>query len=438
MLLIGLMRALLLCALGLLALSTAAMGADAEGCVDLKSIPRLEGCVIQDCSARKNDSFDPGEALHAPVDATVNNLTYSCPESMDLARVKRELEMKIRKAGYLNFGPEKSGESDAANPGGIARKGPDWLRWSAISEDGMVSYSITSAEATLEACGQAPAISSLKQCEVVECTSKSEDSVAMRTGENGQTSLTGNVQTLLFACPVSKPFSSVASDLRAGGFEILFQDHGEMTARSGRRWMGVANSQEGEVGVYALTVVPSAEVLTAAVPEPAPAAPVPAAAVSAAASGPAPIQVPDPAPAAAAGFASVAPAQAKPEPTAPAAFPEPAPKTEAAILASVPAPAAQFVGPKPILRVPIEATHDRIYSVSGDVTIHLLVDVNEDGKVTKAELTGRITKDVLKLESAAQDAISHWRFEPARQNGRVVAAVKIPVEMHFYGRPWRF
>ena len=53
-------------------------------------------------------------------------------------------------------------------------------------------------------------------------------------------------------------------------------------------------------------------------------------------------------------------------------------------------------------------------------------------------LTGRITKDVRKLESAAMDAVSHWRFEPARQDGRVVPAVKIAVEMHFRGRPWRF
>ena len=61
-----------------------------------------------------------------------------------------------------------------------------------------------------------------------------------------------------------------------------------------------------------------------------------------------------------------------------------------------------------------------------------------EGAVTKAELTGHITKDVLKLESAALDAVSHWRFEPARQDGRVVPAVKIAVEMHFRGRSWRF
>ena len=43
----------------------------------------------------------------------------------------------------------------------------------------------------------------------------------------------------------------------------------------------------------------------------------------------------------------------------------------------------------------------------------MLVDINERGAVIKAELTGHITKDVLKLESAALDAVWRWRFEPA-------------------------
>jgi TonB family protein len=89
------------------------------------------------------------------------------------------------------------------------------------------------------------------------------------------------------------------------------------------------------------------------------------------------------------------------------------------------------------VEVPIEATHDRIYSVMGDVAITLLVDVDANGAVTKAELGGRITKDVRKLETAALEAVSHWRFEPARQGGRVVPAAKIVVQMHFHGRPWQ-
>jgi TonB family protein len=98
----------------------------------------------------------------------------------------------------------------------------------------------------------------------------------------------------------------------------------------------------------------------------------------------------------------------------------------------------QFIPPKVILQVPIEPTHDRIYSVVGDVVINMLVDVDEDGRVANAVLTGHITKDVLRLESAALEAVKHWRFEPALQDGRIVPAVKIGVQMHFRGRPWRF
>jgi TonB family protein len=137
-------------------------------------------------------------------------------------------------------------------------------------------------------------------------------------------------------------------------------------------------------------------------------------------------------------------ARAKTDPGA-TATPVPAPAPTPPI---VPAPVAQvtetreksagFVPPTPILEVPIEATHDRIYSVSGEITISLLVDVGEDGSVTKAELSGHISKDVLKLESAAIEAVSHWRFEPARQDGRIVPASKVAVQMHFHGRPWRY
>jgi outer membrane biosynthesis protein TonB len=58
--------------------------------------------------------------------------------------------------------------------------------------------------------------------------------------------------------------------------------------------------------------------------------------------------------------------------------------------------------------------------------------------VTNAVLTGRITKNALLLESAAREAMSHWRFEPARQDGRIVASVKIPVDIRYNGRPRRF
>ena len=44
--------------LTLAAMPRAAHAADAEGCVDLKLLPRLDGCVIQECSAKQHDSFE--------------------------------------------------------------------------------------------------------------------------------------------------------------------------------------------------------------------------------------------------------------------------------------------------------------------------------------------------------------------------------------------
>ena len=79
-----------------------------------------------------------------------------------------------------------------------------------------------------EACGQPRVLSAMKQCEVVECTSKSEDSVAMRTALRQETSLTGNVQTVTLACPAisaAQALSRVEGELKSSGFEILFSDH---------------------------------------------------------------------------------------------------------------------------------------------------------------------------------------------------------------------
>jgi protein TonB len=413
----------------------AARAGDAEGCADLKLLPRLEGCIIQECSAKQHDSFDTGDP--APLDANTNSLAYSCPASMDPQRVKRELDAQIRKAGYLYVAEDKT---DPANPGATARKGSHWLRWGASSEDGATSYSVVSAESSTEkfnaeACAQPQVLSLQKTCLIVECTSKLEDSVGMRVAQKEQTSMAGNVETMALACPTSGPAQTLAAaeqELKRSGFEILFSESAWLTGRAGKRWVELVSAPDGESVSYALTVVPSAELLTASIPE----------TKTVAAPSPAPVLVPDPPPAP----KPVQVATQMVTPAAPISAPQPAPVPAAPVVVVPPVPAAastdrtaaSFVPPKVLLQVPIEATHDRVYSVSGDVIISMLVDVGEDGSVTNAVLTGHISKDVLKLQSAALDAVSHWRFEPARQDGRVVPAVKVSVQMHFHGRPWRF
>jgi periplasmic protein TonB len=417
----------------------AAQAGDAEGCLDLKLFPRLEGCVIVECSAKKHDSLeaagDGSGALNID-DASTNSIVYSCPLG-DLQKMEHDFEGQLRKAGYLSVTEDKG---DAANVGLTARKNSQWVHWNASTEDRATTYSLTTAGSAsdkfkAEACGQQPVFSALKQCEVVECSSKAEDSVAMRTAQKGETSLTGNVQTLTLACPsLSAPqtFSTVEGELEASGFEILFSDRehpesGSITGRAGKRWVELVSAPDGESVSYALTVVPSAEVLTATTPEPTPVPTATLTAPPAPAMAPKPVQEP------------VLTAESAPAPVTPVSETISPPTTPPAPAdTEAPAAATGFIPPKPIHQVPIQATHDRIYSVQGDVVINILVDVGQDGTVTRAELAGRVTKDVLALESAALDAVSHWRFEPARQDGRIVSAVKIPVQMHFHGRPWRF
>jgi TonB family protein len=413
------MRLLALILFGLAALPRGVLAADAEGCADLKPLPRLEACVIVECSAKQHDSFNAPDASGAPSDANTNTLSYSCPVT-DLEKMAHEFDTQLRKAGYQNITPDKS---DPASPALTARKGAQWIHWSANSEDGATTYSFIAASDAgekfkAEACAQPPMLSALKQCEVLECNSKTEDSVAMRTALKEETALTGNVQTVTLACPASgagQVFSALEGELKTSGFEILFSDRehpesGWVTARTGKRWVELAGAPDGESVSYALTLVPSAEVLTAATPEPKAAAPLPPE--------PKPVQI----------AAQVV------MPAAPVPAPLPTPVPPAPAVAAVPG----FVPPKSVLQVPIESTQDRVNSVAGDVVIHMLVDVDENGSVTNAVLTGRVTKDVLKLQGAALEAVSHWRFEPARQDGRVVPAVKIAVQMHFRGRPWRF
>ncbi len=427
------MKVLAFTLLGLAALPAAVQAGDAEGCADLKVFPRLEGCVIQECSARHHDSLDAAGGSGAPVDVSTNALSYSCPVS-DLPRMQHAFDAQLRKAGYQNITPD---DSDAGNPALTARKGSQWIHWSANTEDGVTEYSLTSAAGPGEkfkaqTCVPLPLLSLLNQCEVEECSSKSEDSVAMPTAPAKETSLTGNVQTITLACPSLTPsqtFAAVEGQLKTSGFEILFsaQERPEsgpgsqwITARTGKRWVELASAPDGESASYSLTVVPSAEVLTASAPEPK--APEPPAA---------PQLQPTPA-------AEPKPVEAAAVPAVSIPGPVPAPQIVPTSALAVPAIEAGLVAPKPILQVPIEPTHERVSSVAGYVVIKMLVDVNENGSVTNAVLTGRITKDVRTLEHAALDAVSHWRFEPARQDGHAVPAVKIAVEMHFHGRPWRF
>jgi len=283
----------------------------------------------------------------------------------------------------------------------------------------------------------------------------------MRTGLKQETPVTGTVQTVTLACPAIAPAQALATaedEMKRSGFEILFSDRerpesGGLTGRAGKHWVELVGGPDGDSVSYALTSIASGEVVAAPIQEarvqqgsaeipsaePAPVvrpaeAPRESAAPVAEVTAPAPVQVP---------VASPVPVQSDVSAPSPVQSEAPVatPTAGTATVGTAPVPAtpgALFTPPTPIVKVPIESTHDLLWGVSGAVVVHLLVDVREDGTVANATLTGRINKNVLKLESAAVAAAMHWRFEPARQDGRVVPAVKIPIEIHFQGHPWQY
>lgn len=420
-----------------------APAADAEGCSDLKLFPRLEGCTIVECSAKQHDSFEPPDVTAEALDADTNSLTYSCPATIDAQHITRELETAARKAGYLSVDEDKT---DPSSPVVTAHKGSHWLRWGVSSEGDETGYWLTEAQPDTEkfkanACAPAPSLRALQHCQILECASKLEDSAAMHLALNSETTLTGTVQNILLSCPsiAGRQFlASAADELKSSGFEIVFRDDarpetGVLTARAGKRWMEIASVPDDDSMSYAITVVPSAEVLPAAKADSPVVTPRQDSEPLSPATPPAP---PDP-------LADILEARVvapDPDPQVDAAIPvdDSVPSSISSATAVPQTFSGGFVPPKPVLQVVIEPTHERIYSVTGEVVVNILVDVDESGAVTHAELTGRITKGVLKLKDAALEAASQWRFQPARQDGRIVAAVKIPIQMRFHGRPWRF
>ncbi len=454
------------CLFWMLALPRTGSAADAEGCTDLKLLPRLEGCVIQECSAKQHETFETADVTAPTIDANINTVLYSCPASMGIERVKRELDAAVHKAGFVNVVEDK----DANNVVVTTRKGSHWIRWGAGSEDGATSYSLTTAAASSEkfkpeACAEPQVLSLERTCEIVECTSKSEYSVGMRTAQKEQTSVAGTVQTVTLACPAigsAQTLTAAEDELKRSGFEILFSDHdqpenGWLTGRAGKHWVELVSAPDGESVSYALTSIAAGDAITASgdsAPTPPPADPAP---VQSASIQSAPVETEsnhsepihtEPIHTASAPVAPVAVAEVIPPPAAPATSPAPeasvatassrAPVPAPIVATPAAAPTGSLTSPRPIVKVPIAATHDLIWSITGSVTINLLVDVREDGTVANATLAGRITGDVLKLETAAMAAVYQWRFEPARQDGRAVAAGKIPVQLRFQGRPWQY
>jgi TonB family protein len=454
------------CLFGIAVLSQAVVAGDAEGCRDLKLWPRVEGCVIVECAAKQHDTTSIQNSDGPALDLATNSITYTCPAPIDPKRIEREVDLLLHKSAYQTVSEDKS---HPASIGVTARKGGKWVRWNTSSEDGVSTYSVVTGDSgterlKVEACNDS-ILSLPAHCVVIECTSKSEDAVEIRTNQEEQFSLEGPLLTATLACPSSSAaqiFASAQKELKESGFDILFTDHEHpesswLTARSGKRWVELVGASDGESTSYALTVVPSAEAVvplkpSSTAPESSESSPkinaIPAgesvkfgsAAQASAdntdmASMLAPLQ-------------AELPKQAQPVPAPRAetfketASPPIVSSSEPSLTASTPAPnlvapataGAELIPPKPILQVPMEVSHDLKWSIVGRVVISMLVDVNEEGVVTKAIVTGKVTRDVEKLQSAAVNTIYRWRFEPAHKGDQRVPA-KTRVQIRFEGLP---
>ena len=465
------MRALLSLAFCLLDLAVvrAAVTGDAKGCQDLKLWPRVEGCVIVECAAKQHDTTSIQNSDGPALDLATNSITYSCPAPIDPKRIERDIDSLLHKSAYRKIAEDRS---DPGSIGVTARKGEQWVRWNASSEDSSNIYSVVTGDSATErmkaeACNEPQIFSLQAHCVVTECASKSEDAVEVRTNQQEQFSLEGPLLTATLTCPASNAawmFESAQKELKESGFDILFNDHEHpesswLTARSGKRWVELVGASDGQSTSYAMTVVPIAEAVvplkasSSALPERSETPQVvtiPAG--EAAKSGP-----PDQAPAENTTAASMLPALQSelPKPAQPVLPPQPEEPNEPAsppivsasepnlttstpagklLAPAAPAAGAQFIPPKPILQVPMEVSRDLKWSIVGRVVISMLVDVNEEGVVTKAMVTGKVTSDVEKLRSAAVNAIYRWRFQPAQMGNRPVPATT-KVQLSFQGLP---
>jgi protein TonB len=443
-------------------LPVAADTPDAEGCKDPGLLRRASGCVIAACATKERDTItlqiSAGETNS--LDASIDSVTYSCPATLSPQQAARDLDGKLRAAAYQIVFEDTQ---EVASAGLTARKGTQWVQLNSEVADRGTTYTVAVVETDPKkppqpkACA-GPAAPTIDQraCVVVECSSGSSDAIKLHTSARGETSFKGPLVQTTLICEKSTPsqiFESAMKELRDENFEIVFEDRTRaadswLAGRSGKRWVELTNSQEGDSMLYLLTVLPSADVVgDTQTPTPAaiPAPPVrnkivaPDSKETVAVKSLVPHTEPaEPHP--------VEPKQAEPIPAPPAepastttphpAVPAPNAPTTATIPRPTLLPSGPTIPPKVLSQTRMEVPAALKKAILGQVLITLNLEIDENGQVITAALAGKITKNVQKLESAALDAVRHWKFEPARQGNQPVRGYTT-VKLQFEGEPIR-
>jgi protein TonB len=428
---------------------------DAEGCKDPALLKRISGCVIAACAAKERDTItlQTGAGETQSLDASIDSVTYSCPAGLSPQQAARNLDDKLRAASYQIVFEDLQDVTSAAV---TARKGTQWIQLNSDVTDHGTTYTVAVTEtdpkktAQVKSCtGPAGPVIERQGCVVVECNSGLSDAVKMRTSPRGETSLKGpRVETTLI-CEKSTPsqvFESALKEYRDANFEIVFDDRTRaadswLTGRSGKRWVELTNSQEGDSMLYLLTVLTStdevadakspAEVTVILPPRSEPTPPRPATP---------PVTVESPITRA----NLVEPHPEPSKPPEPTSRPAPEPPAIVAKAPNVPVPATipkpaplptgPIIPPKLLTQTRTEVPANLRKTILGEVVITVDLEIDASGQVAKAALAGKITKNAQKLESAALDTVRHWKFEPARQGNQSVPG-HTTVKLQFEGEP---
>lgn len=398
-------------------------GFNSETCSDPELFIFPKGCSVRECSAKKSDSVEmrTGADTQASLTGPIRSVAISCEQTVTPGQMFMTAQTGLKTGGHQVVFTDLQ----RADYSWLTAKSPSrWVELSSFQDDEAISYQLTGVRSGNSQGSAAPAAVKppVEKPAVKEPVAKSPASPAAKPPKGPavkgpavksptDTRSDGESQTQSPEKPVRADVKESVKEPAKEPVPVVVQ---------------VASAARPEVD----KPQPQPDTAQAKVPESVPPKPNRAENKEVA-------QVTAP---------SLPPNLANPRsPPAPAIEsekPGQAAITEL-VKQQIPAPAAPkpnggpVIPPKPLKRVPMTVAEEVRKTLTGDVTINVIADVNEDGYVVKAVLApGELSKDGSKLSSIALETMMLWRFKPATQNGRRVAT-QVMVPMKFINEPIR-
>ena len=104
-----------------------AQEADAEGCTDSKTLTRMRGCIIAECSKKEYDAAElivAADQQSQSVEGEVEIVQYTCPSSLSMLMIARNAEKALKGLGFTTV---FSGTAVNNFPTATLRKGANWV-----------------------------------------------------------------------------------------------------------------------------------------------------------------------------------------------------------------------------------------------------------------------------------------------------------------------